>query len=205
MIGRRGTTAWTLTVTGKPAHSSQIFRPDIGYGAIFEAARILNAFRETLGRRAAPDVQSRARARRHAGASSTPCRRAARRSARTTSSPNTRSSRATCERCRTSSSRSAREAHGGDRRPRRRSRRRGRRLPSTRAIRRSRRPMAIAQLLALYDQASRDVGAGPVTAVDPDRAGRRRRVVRRRPRADDPRRHRPDGRRRPHRQARRPT
>ncbi len=48
VIGRRGTTAWTLTVTGKPAHSSQIFRPDIGYGAIFEAARILNAFRETL-------------------------------------------------------------------------------------------------------------------------------------------------------------
>ena len=27
------------------------------------------------------------------------------------------------------------------------------------------------QLLAMYDQASRDVGAGPVTAVDPDRAG----------------------------------
>ena len=50
VIGRRGTTAWTLTVTGKPAHSSQIFRQDIGYGAMFEAARILNAFRETLGR-----------------------------------------------------------------------------------------------------------------------------------------------------------
>jgi glutamate carboxypeptidase len=48
VIGRRGTTAWTLTVKGTPAHSSQIFRPDIGYGAIFEAARILNAFRETL-------------------------------------------------------------------------------------------------------------------------------------------------------------
>ena len=27
------------------------------------------------------------------------------------------------------------------------------------------------RLLAMYDQASRDVGAGPVTAVDPDRAG----------------------------------
>jgi glutamate carboxypeptidase len=48
VIGRRGTTAWTLKVSGKPAHSSQIFRPDIGYGAIFEAARILNLFRETL-------------------------------------------------------------------------------------------------------------------------------------------------------------
>jgi glutamate carboxypeptidase len=48
VIGRRGTTGWTLTVKGKPAHSSQIFRADIGYGAIFEAARIVNAFRETL-------------------------------------------------------------------------------------------------------------------------------------------------------------
>ena len=27
------------------------------------------------------------------------------------------------------------------------------------------------KLLAIYDQASRDVGAGPVAAVDPDRAG----------------------------------
>jgi glutamate carboxypeptidase len=48
VIGRRGTTAWTLKVTGKPAHSSQIFRDDIGYGAIFEAARIVNQFREKL-------------------------------------------------------------------------------------------------------------------------------------------------------------
>ena len=32
----------------QPAHSSQIFRTDIGAGAIFEAARILNAFREKL-------------------------------------------------------------------------------------------------------------------------------------------------------------
>jgi glutamate carboxypeptidase len=48
VIGRRGTTSWTLKVKGRPAHSSQVFREDIGYGAIFEAARILNAFRETL-------------------------------------------------------------------------------------------------------------------------------------------------------------
>ena len=48
VISRRGTTSWTLRVKGKPAHSSQIFRKDIGYGAIFEAARILNAFREKL-------------------------------------------------------------------------------------------------------------------------------------------------------------
>lgn len=48
VISRRGTTSWTLRVKGKAAHSSQIFRQDIGYGAIFEAARILNAFREKL-------------------------------------------------------------------------------------------------------------------------------------------------------------
>jgi len=50
VIGRRGTTGWTLRVKGTPAHSSQIFRDDIGFGAVFEAARILNAFRETLSR-----------------------------------------------------------------------------------------------------------------------------------------------------------
>ena len=48
VVSRRGTTTWTLRVKGQPAHSSQIFRPDIGAGAIFEAARVLNAFREKL-------------------------------------------------------------------------------------------------------------------------------------------------------------
>jgi glutamate carboxypeptidase len=48
VIGRRGTASWTLTVKGTPAHSSQIFREDIGYGAMFEAARILDAFRQKL-------------------------------------------------------------------------------------------------------------------------------------------------------------
>ena len=42
---------------------------------------------------------------------------------------------------------------------------------STKGIRRWPRPKAIAELLALYDQASRDLGVGPVTAVSPDRAG----------------------------------
>ena len=48
VTARRGTTGWVLRVTGKPAHSSQIFRRDVGPGAIFEAARILNAFRERM-------------------------------------------------------------------------------------------------------------------------------------------------------------
>lgn len=47
-ISRRGASDWTLEVTGKPAHSSQIFQPDVGVGAIFEAARILDGFRSAL-------------------------------------------------------------------------------------------------------------------------------------------------------------
>lgn len=48
VVARRGYTGWQLEVSGKPMHSSQIFREDIGYGAIYETARILNAFRTTL-------------------------------------------------------------------------------------------------------------------------------------------------------------
>ena len=47
---RRGASTWQLNTYGKAAHSSGIFRPDVGDGAIFEAARILNAFRETLSK-----------------------------------------------------------------------------------------------------------------------------------------------------------
>ena len=49
VAGRRGFIGWTLRVTGTPAHSSQVFRADIGPGAIYEAARILNEFRVQLG------------------------------------------------------------------------------------------------------------------------------------------------------------
>jgi glutamate carboxypeptidase len=48
VTARRGTSSWTLNVKGFPAHSSQIFRPDVGYGAIYEAARILDGFRQKL-------------------------------------------------------------------------------------------------------------------------------------------------------------
>lgn len=48
VIARRGTTNWLLRVKGTPAHSSQIFNHDNGFGAAFETARILNAFREKL-------------------------------------------------------------------------------------------------------------------------------------------------------------
>ncbi len=48
VVARRGTTGWTLTVKGTPGHSSQIFGQDLGLGAIFEASRILNTFRDKL-------------------------------------------------------------------------------------------------------------------------------------------------------------
>jgi glutamate carboxypeptidase len=47
-VSRRGDSGWHLEVTGKPAHSSQIFQPDVGDGAIFEAARIMDGFRQAL-------------------------------------------------------------------------------------------------------------------------------------------------------------
>lgn len=48
-VGRRGSSSWKLEIEAKTGHSSQIFRESMGNGAIFEASRILNAFRETLG------------------------------------------------------------------------------------------------------------------------------------------------------------
>lgn len=48
VIGRRGIGTWRLQVTGRQAHSSGIFRDNQGYGAIFETARILDRFRKEL-------------------------------------------------------------------------------------------------------------------------------------------------------------
>ena len=48
VIARRGSVGWTLKVSGKAAHSSQIFTDEVGYGAVLEAARILNTFRREL-------------------------------------------------------------------------------------------------------------------------------------------------------------
>lgn len=47
-ISRRSSSGWTLTVSGKQAHSSGIFSEADGAGAIFEAARILHAFYEEV-------------------------------------------------------------------------------------------------------------------------------------------------------------
>ena len=45
---RRSSGSWTVTATGHSGHSSGIFAPDVGYGAIYELARILDQFRSQL-------------------------------------------------------------------------------------------------------------------------------------------------------------
>ncbi len=45
---RRGASGWELSTSGKTGHSSGIFNQNMGYGAIYEAARILDQFREAL-------------------------------------------------------------------------------------------------------------------------------------------------------------
>lgn len=47
-IGRRSAGSWQVTVTGRSAHSSGIGAPGVGYGAIYELARILDQFRRQL-------------------------------------------------------------------------------------------------------------------------------------------------------------
>jgi glutamate carboxypeptidase len=169
VIGRRGTTGWMLTVKGTPAHSSQIFRRDIGYGAIFEAARILNAFRETLAGEAhltfnpalalggtqvqVDGVQARGTA---------------------FGKDNVIPEHAVI----TGDLRALSTEQFARARERMTAIVRTGALAGTQAeivFDEGYPPMAPTDgnraLLAMYDQASRDVGAGPVAAVDPDRAG----------------------------------
>jgi glutamate carboxypeptidase len=48
VISRRGATSWKLTVTGNAGHASQIFKEGIGAGALNEAARIMHEFYQRL-------------------------------------------------------------------------------------------------------------------------------------------------------------
>ena len=43
-VARRGSSGWKVEVKGKRAHSSGIFRDNVGAGAVFEMSRILNEF-----------------------------------------------------------------------------------------------------------------------------------------------------------------
>jgi glutamate carboxypeptidase len=168
VTARRGTAGWEVKVTGKPGHSSQIFRDDVGYGAVYEMARIVNAFREKMAGEAHltfnpgvvlggttvefDGVQLRGTAfgktnviAEHAVVSG---------DLRALSAEQFAKAKDTMQGIVAAS------------------------LPQTRATIRFDEgypPMAPtegnARLLAIYDQASRDLGFGPVTAVSPDRAG----------------------------------
>ncbi|KAB1579175.1 M20/M25/M40 family metallo-hydrolase [Serratia marcescens] len=48
VTARRGLSEWFLSSIGKPMHSSVIFSSDAGDGAIYETARVLNAFHDAL-------------------------------------------------------------------------------------------------------------------------------------------------------------
>jgi len=47
-VGRRGSSNWTLEVQARTGHSAGIFGESMGSGAIFEAARVVSQFYETL-------------------------------------------------------------------------------------------------------------------------------------------------------------
>ena len=47
-VARRSSTNWALTTTGRTGHSSGVFNEALGYGAIYEMARILDAFQREL-------------------------------------------------------------------------------------------------------------------------------------------------------------
>jgi glutamate carboxypeptidase len=48
VVARRGFSSWMLRVTGRQGHSSGIFSEGAGYGAIYEAGRILDEFRRAF-------------------------------------------------------------------------------------------------------------------------------------------------------------
>jgi glutamate carboxypeptidase len=168
VTARRGTIGWHVRAHGTPAHSSQIFRDDIGDGAIYELARILNAFRErmagephltfnpgvALGGTAVDfdPVQLRGSA---AGKTNVVAEHAV-------ASGDLRAlSREQFEKAKQTMTEIVAAS-----------------LPHTSATIEfdpGYPPMAPtegnAKLLAMYDRASRDLGFGPVTAVSPDRAG----------------------------------
>jgi glutamate carboxypeptidase len=50
VISRRSAGSWTLRTSGITAHSSQIFKPEFGAGAVYEASRILDAFYTRLSK-----------------------------------------------------------------------------------------------------------------------------------------------------------
>lgn len=168
VISRRGDINWTLTTTGVPGHSGQIFGSEIGAGAVLEASRILHQFYTSLaGERyltfspglAVGGTAASVDSTETTGAASGKRNVVAQRMVvlgdlRTFSPAQLESSEAAMRRIV------------------------GRHLPHTGAsitFQDGYPPMAPTagnrRLLAIYDRSSRDLGFGPVVAVDPSRAG----------------------------------
>ncbi|HYT65975.1 MAG TPA: M20/M25/M40 family metallo-hydrolase [Vicinamibacterales bacterium] len=169
VTARRGTSSWKLDVTAKTGHSSQIFRDDIGYGANYELARILDGFRRKLAGEAhltfnpslvlggtaaeADDVLSKGTA---SGKTNVIAAHAiALGDLRTLSKEQLQHARDTMKAvvAETPLAQTKATLTFGDGYPS---------LPPTEGN---------ARLLAEYDRASRDLGFGVVAAVSPDRAG----------------------------------
>jgi glutamate carboxypeptidase len=168
VIARRGDIGWTLKATGIPAHSSQIFTPEVGAGAVFEASRILHEFYQEMSKEQyltfSPGLAL--------GGTT-----ASTDSSGTEGSAAGKSNVVAKEMVVTGDIRTL----SPEQLARARSRMTeivARHLPNTTAEIRfddGYPPMAPTdgnrKLLAIYDGVSRDLGYGPVTAVDPARAG----------------------------------
>jgi glutamate carboxypeptidase len=169
VTARRGTSSWKLEVTAKSGHSSQIFRPEMGYGANYELARILEGFRQKLageehltfnpslilGGTGYDIDEVLARGSANGKTNVIAARAIAIGDLRTLSKQQLEHARTVMKQVmveaplgHTESALTFADGYPS--------------LPPTEGN---------AKLLAAYDRASRDVGAGPVTAVSPDRAG----------------------------------
>jgi glutamate carboxypeptidase len=168
VIARRGSTRWTLQVGAKGGHSSQIFREDVGAGAIFEAARVLQLFRERLSQDPLLTFNPGAIV---GGTAVTFDREHSRGTA--AGKGNVIAAHALAEGDvraispeQLAGAKAAMEAIVAEALPR---------TSSTLEFDDSYPPFAPAEgnrrLLSMYDKASRDVGAGPVSAADPRLAG----------------------------------
>jgi glutamate carboxypeptidase len=169
VTARRGTSSWKLVVKAKTGHSSQIFRPEMGYGANYELARILDGFRRrlageehltfnpslVLGGTAVESDEVLARGSASGKTNVIAQQAVALGDLRTLSKEQLQHARDTMKAVVAEAPLAQTEATltFDDGYPS---------LPPT---------AGNAKLLADYDRASRDVGAGPVTAVSPDRAG----------------------------------
>jgi glutamate carboxypeptidase len=168
VIARRSAGSWTLTTTGTAAHSGQIFKPEVGAGAVYEASRILHEFYTQLAKEeyltfnaglalggTLVDVDTTGTEGKAAGK-----RNVVPDKATVTGDIRALTPEQLSRARRTMESIVARHLPG---------------TTATIAFDDGYPPMAPTdgnrKLLAMYDQASRDLGFGPVVAVDPSRAG----------------------------------